>query len=377
MVPGTDMPERSSLGFGRRATDTVGDAGDGADGGSPWPAGATRLDDDLAASLLPQRPARGHKGSFGKLLAIAGSLDYAGAALLVCRGAGRAGVGLVTLAIPESLQPLFAAKVVEATTMGLPEDDVEEIDPEAALARILDHEHDAIVLGPGLRPGLATAELVRQLIAAPGEDPPPIVLDAEALRSLATMDGWWAGERRPAVLTPHAGEFGRLRAGSGVDAEADGDLVGDDTARVAAARDAAAAWQQVVVLKGARTVIAAPDGDVAIAPFENPGMATGGTGDVLAGAIGALLAQGLAPFAAARLGVYLHGSSGDWVRDRYGDAGLLASDLPEGLAIARKRLAGLAERRQATKRLGFGSRERLATGGGAAPSPGTEPPARA
>jgi NAD(P)H-hydrate epimerase len=146
---------------------------------------------------------------------------------------------------------------------------------------------------------------------------------------------------------------------------------------VGAARDAAAAWHQVVVLKGARTVIAAPDGEVAIAPFENPGMATGGTGDVLAGAIGALLAQGLAPFAAARLGVYLHGSSGDWVRDRYGDAGLLASDLPEGLAIARKRLAGLAERRQATKRLGFGSRERVATGGSASPPPGTEPPARA
>ena len=116
--------------------------------------------------------------------------------------------------------------------------------------------------------------------------------------------------------------------------------VDDDEARVAAARDAAAAWQQVVVLKGARTVIAAPDGEVAIAPFENPALASGGTGDVLAGAIGALLAQGLPPYAAARLGVYLHGAAGDWVRDRYGDSGLLASDLPEGLAVARKRLAG-------------------------------------
>ena len=256
----------------------------------------------MAGSLLPERPARGHKGSFGKLLVVAGSLDYAGAALLVCAAAGRAGVGLATLAVPESLQPLFAAKVVEATTMGLPEDDVEEIDPEPALARILDHEHDALVVGPGLRPGLATAELVRQLIAAPGDPAPPIVLDAEALRSLATMDGWWAGDRRPAVLTPHAGEFARLRAGSGVDPATDGDLVDDDNARVAAARDAAVAWQQVVVLKGARTVIAAPDGEVAVATFENPALATGGTGDVLAGTIGALLAQGLAPYAAARLG---------------------------------------------------------------------------
>jgi NAD(P)H-hydrate epimerase len=356
------VPERRPVGFGRRSASPEASGADagpqaGRDAERPWPAGAARLDDDLAASLLPERPARGHKGSFGRLLVIAGSLDYAGAALLVCRGAGRAGVGLVTLAVPESLQPLFAAKVVEATTMALPEDDVEEIDPEPALARILDHEHDAMVVGPGLRPGLATAELVRQLIAAPGDDAAPIVLDAEALRSLATMDHWWEGERRPAVLTPHAGEFGRLRAGSGRDPDADGDLVDDDAARVAAARDAATTWGHVVVLKGARTVIAAPDGTVAAAPFENPAMASGGTGDVLAGAIGALLAQGLTPFAAARLGVYLHGASGEAVRERLGDAGLLASDLPDGIAIARKRLAAVAERRRAGKRLGFGARE--------------------
>ena len=162
--------ERRGLGFGRReegsGRETRRDAD--RDDERPWPEGATRLDDELAAALLPSRAARGHKGSFGKLLVVAGSLDYAGAALLVCRAAGRAGVGLVTLAVPESLQPLFAAKVVEATTMALPEDDVEEVDPEPALARILDHEHDAIVVGPGLRPGLATAELVRLLIAAPG-----------------------------------------------------------------------------------------------------------------------------------------------------------------------------------------------------------------
>jgi ADP-dependent NAD(P)H-hydrate dehydratase / NAD(P)H-hydrate epimerase len=367
------MRDRPRVGFGRRSTDVASGPADGAKDERPWPAGATRLDDDLAASLLPERPVRGHKGSFGKLLVLAGSLDYAGAALLVCRAAGRAGVGLVTLAVPESLQPLFAAKVVEATTMGLPEDDVEEVDPEPALARILDHEHDAMVVGPGLRPGLATAELVRELFVPPGDQAPPMVLDAEALRSLATMDGWWSGDRRQAVLTPHAGEFRRLRAGSGVDDGADGDLADDDEARVTAARDAAAKWQQVVVLKGARTVIAAPDGQVAAAPFENPALATGGTGDVLSGTIGALLAQGLTPFAAARLGVYLHGAAGDWGRDRYGDAGLLASDLPEGLAVARKRLAGLAGRRPGAKGLGFGSRERLAAAASAQSSPGTDP----
>lgn len=356
------MAERRAVGFGRRDTPAEGTGGGAATRGGreperPWPEGATRLDDEAAASLLPDRPSRGHKGAFGRLLVIAGSLDYAGAALLACRGAGRAGVGLVTLAIPESLQPLFAAKVVEATTMALPEDDVEEVDPEPALARILDHEHDAILVGPGLRPGLATAELVRELIVAPGDDPAPIVLDAEALRSLATMDRWWDGPRRPAVLTPHAGEFGRLRAGSGRDPDADGDLRDDDAARVAAARDAAETWGQVVVLKGARTVIAAPDGAVAVAPFENPALASGGTGDVLAGTIAALLGQGLAPFAAARLGVYLHGAAGELVRERLGDAGLLASDLPDALAIVRKRLAALAARRTAGKRLGFGARE--------------------
>jgi NAD(P)H-hydrate epimerase len=349
------VPERRPVGFGRHEAIT---STTGGDGDTPFPTGATRLDDEIAAGLLPERPKRGHKGVFGKLLVIAGSLDYAGAALLVCRAAGRTGAGLVTLAVPESLQPLFAAKVVEATTMSLPEDDVEEVDPEPALARILDHEHDAMVVGPGLRPGLATAELVRSLLPSAGEsDAAPMVLDAEALRSLATMDAWWEGDHRPAVLTPHAGEFVRLRAGSGRDPGDDGDLTGDDDARVAATRDAAATWNTVVVLKGARTVIADADGSVAVAPFENPALASGGTGDVLSGAIGSLLAQGLPPFAAARLGVYLHGVAGDGIRERFGDAGLLASDLPDGLAVARKRLAALAERRGSGKRLGFAARE--------------------
>ena len=138
------------------------------------------------------------------------------------------------------------------------------------------------------------------------------MLDAEALRSLASMDAWWEGDRRAAVLTPHAGEFSRLRAGQrGRARRRRRPDRRRRRARVAAAKDAAAAWRQVVVLKGARTVIAAPDGEVVVAPFENPALATGGTGDVLAGAIGSLLAQGLAPFAAARLGVYLHGPAGE------------------------------------------------------------------
>src|ERR1035437_8253440 len=127
------------------------------------------MSDASAAALLPPRPARGQKGTFGKLLVIAGSVDYAGAALLVCTAAGRAGAGLVTLATPESLQPLFATKVVEATTLSLPEDDVEEVDPSEALSRILDHDHDAMVVGPGLKPSLSMTELIRALLA-PEED---------------------------------------------------------------------------------------------------------------------------------------------------------------------------------------------------------------
>ena len=345
------MTDRRPVGFGRR---------DGASAGTATatavPGGSVLLDDEAMAQLLPDRDPRGHKGTFGKLLVVAGSLDYAGAALLVCRAAGRAGAGLVTLAVPESLQPLFAAKVVEATTMALPEDDVEEVDPEPALAKILDHEHDALVIGPGLRPALATADLLRLLLTIPEEPAAPAVLDAEALRTLASADAWWDSVTRPCVLTPHAGEFARLRAGAGHDAAADGDLRDDDEARVRAAAAAAAEWRQVVVLKGARTVIASPDGTTAVAPFENPAMASGGTGDVLSGTIGALLAQGLAPFDAARLGVYLHGLAGDVVRDRIGDAGLLAGDLPDAIPLARKRLAGIADRLRSGRRLGFGAR---------------------
>ena len=359
------MPERRPLGFGRHEATAATGTKDGGTQADP-----AVMDDRAAAALLPERPARGHKGTFGKVLVIAGSLDYAGAALLVCRAAGRAGAGLVTLAVPESLQPLFAAKVVEATTMALPEDDVEEIDPEPALTRILDHEHDAIIVGPGLRPGLATAELVRMLLAAPegqgegplvqGEGPavvPPLVLDAEALRSMATLGEWWTATGRTCVLTPHPGEFERLRSGSGIEPDSPDDLVADDAARRAAALAAAGTWRQVVVLKGAKTVIAEPDGSVAVAPFENPALATGGTGDVLAGIIGALLAQGVGAGAAARLGVYLHGTAGDLVRERLGDAGLLASDLPDAVPLVRKRLAGVAERNKGGKRLGFGVRE--------------------
>ena len=252
--------EPSAIGpaAGRRA-----DRPAAAPAGRPGP-GALEVLDDGVAALLPERPARGHKGTFGKLLVIAGSLDYAGAAPARVPGGRPGGGGARHAGRPESLQPLFAAKVVEATTMALPEDDVEEVEPEDALARMLDHEHDALVVGPGLRPGLATAELIAALLRRRRAG------DAAAGRGRRRGAPLAGGARRlvgrspPAgVLTPHAGEFARLRAASGIGADDDGDLVDDDDARETAARDAAERWGQVVVLKGARTVVAAPDGRAA------------------------------------------------------------------------------------------------------------------
>lgn len=303
------------------------------------------LDDRAVLSLLPRRDPRGHKGTFGRLLVVAGSLDYSGAALLVSRAAGRAGAGLIRLAVPASLQPHIVGRFVEATTMGLPETaEPGEVDAPAAVERLLAENHDALVVGPGLRAGAATVQLVLGLLGPHGAEADiPALVDAEAINSLATLDGWAARVRRPCVVTPHVREFGRLRDGIGSPPRAGEDLVEDDEARAAAARAAAREWKVVVVLKGAHTVIAAPDGRVARAPFANPALASGGTGDVLSGTIGALLAQGLAPYDAARAGVYLHGLAGEAVRERIGEAGLLASDLPDEIARARHRLSRLRQ----------------------------------
>ena len=306
------------------------------------------LDDDAVAALLPVRDPRAHKGDNGRVLLVAGSLDFAGAGLLASHAAGRAGAGLVTLAVPRALQPVVAGRYVEVITFGLPELEPFIVDPDAAVEALGGIAHDALVLGPGLRRSDPDDAFVRALLRA-GEA--PAVVDAEALNALSRTPGWHEGLRRPCVLTPHPGEFRRLRP------DVEGDLSGDDDARERAAREAAEAWGQVVLLKGARTVIASPDGEAARAPFENPALGTGGTGDVLSGVIGALLGQRLAPYAAARLGAYLHGTAGEVIRERLGDSGLLASDLPREVAQARHRLARLRERRTgAGHRVGFAMR---------------------
>ena len=306
----------------------------------PVTAEIARLDDPTVAALLPRRDPRGHKGSNGRLVCLCGSLDYLGAALLCALAGVRAGAGLVVLAVPASLQPLVAGRVAEAVTMGLPEtaggesgpsaSEATEIDVEAALTSVLERGAQALVCGPGLREGRDMTALLTLLLGRVAGM--PVVLDGGALNMLSRSGEWWRGLRAEAVLTPHPGEFGRLT----------GAVVGDDDdERAQRCREAARRFGAVVVLKGANAVVGAPDGRLAVAPFANAALATAGTGDVLAGTIGALLAQGVAPFAAAQVGVYLHGAAAGQLSERLGDAGLAASDLPLEIAVARARLARL------------------------------------
>lgn len=276
--------------------------------------------------MLPPRDPRGHKGTFGHTVVVAGSLDHAGAALLTGTAALRAGCGLVTLCLPASLQPTLAGRVPELMTRGLPDDGPRgEVRGEAAADLIADIPHDALVIGPGLRPGSGTRDLVEALLARPG---PPVVVDAAGLAVLAAWPEWWTRVARACVLTPHPGELRRLGREPGT----------SDDDRAAAAADAATAWRQVVVLKGAGTVVADPDGRLLRAPFEVPALATAGSGDVLAGIVGSLLAQGATPVAAAVLGVFLHAATGLELSADLGDAGMLAGDLLAALPRARRRL---------------------------------------
>jgi NAD(P)H-hydrate epimerase len=309
------------------------------------PDGVEKLSEEWVARLVPERPLRGHKGTFGTLLCVCGSLDYLGAAFLVGHAALRSGAGLVTLAMPRSVQALAAGRVIEATTLGLPETAPGEVDPEAAAELIEGREATGLLVGSGMRAGEPTRNLVTKLIAADG---PAAVLDAEALNSLAVTDGWSQTVRRPIVVTPHPGEFKRL----------DGTEVGDDNAeRAERARTASERWGLVVVLKGANTVVAAPDGRLRMAPFQNPAMATGGTGDVLAGILGSLLSQHVEPFEAACLAVWLHGIAGEHVRERIGEAGLLSGELPWEVPRIRRHLAELGRHAaQGTPRVGFAPR---------------------
>jgi NAD(P)H-hydrate epimerase len=289
------------------------------------PPPSARLDDAAAAALLPERDPRGHKGTFGRVLAVAGSLDFAGAALMAGAAALRAGSGLVTIAVPTTLQPLLAGRIPELITHGLAELAPYEVDAGEAAADLATLPADALLLGPGLKPGRGTTRLVQLLLSSPGA---PAVVDAGALEALSTLPRWWTRLARPILVTPHPGEFARLGRPSGT----------TDPSRTEAAIAAARDWQVVVVLKGAHSVIAGPDGRIAVAPFELPVLASGGSGDILAGVIASFLGQGLPPFGAAALGVYLHARAGELVSGELGDAGLMATDLLMQIPRARRGL---------------------------------------
>lgn len=286
------------------------------------------IDAAEARALLPPRPADGHKGTFGHLLVVAGSTGKSGAAVMTATAGLRAGAGLVTLACPAGMQQIAAAHLVEVMTAPLVDvDGVASLQAMETLLELADGKQ-AVALGPGLGAGKETAALVRRFLKA---TPLPVVVDADALNALAGHLEVLSQRRgRATVLTPHPGEMARLTGRSVAEIQAD---------RFRAARDFAVIHGVVLVLKGARTVTAFPDGRVRINASGHAGMASGGMGDVLTGLLGGLLAQGMEPGAAATLGVYLHGLAGDRLYPLYGDAGLLATDLLRELPIARNSLA--------------------------------------
>jgi NAD(P)H-hydrate epimerase len=267
---------------------------------------------------LPERPANANKGSFGRVLVVAGSKLYVGAARLAALGALRSGAGLVTVACSASVQPLIAGGLTEATYLPLPDADGFVAASAAVEVARASGAYDVLLLGPGLGPGPGPEAFVRQLLCSLPDDV-NVVVDADGLNALAKLPHWWERIAARCVLTPHPGEHARLTR-STVDA-----VQGD---RLTSARDAASLWGKTVVLKSAHTVIAAADGNnAAVNPYANPALASAGTGDVLAGAIAGLVAQGLAPFDAAACGSYLHAAAAEGLRGDLGDAGLLAGDL--------------------------------------------------
>ncbi len=280
--------------------------------------------DDWVASRLPVRFPEAHKGTFGTTLVIAGASGFTGAAAMASEAALRAGTGLSEVAVPASLQDLMATKLTEVMTRALPETDIRSVSDSALQTALgLSEKATALVLGCGMSTHPSTCRFVQEFVKAVKK---PMVVDADGLNCLAEDIQALAGAHDELILTPHPGEMARL-VGTGTAA------IQSD--RIGAAKEAASRFHSIVVLKGARTLIADPTGRVFINPTGNVGMATGGTGDVLAGAIGGLLAQGISPLDAAVCGTYIHGRAGDIAADILGTAGMIAGDvlraLPEAL----------------------------------------------
>ncbi|MGH9420475.1 MAG: NAD(P)H-hydrate dehydratase, partial [Thermoanaerobaculia bacterium] len=271
---------------------------------------------DVRPHIAP-RLASTNKGTYGHVAIIAGSPGRSGAAVLAARGAIRSGAGLVSVVTDSETAKLVHAGSIESMTFS--GDDV---------AGFLDGK-DAVLIGPGLIDDDASYERIRRLVASIEQ---PLVIDASALNAFASRANELNPGKRLRVLTPHPGELARLLGSTAKDI---------NTHRIDAAREAAHVTGCVVVLKGFQSLIAEPDGHVNVNPTGNPGMATGGMGDVLGGMIAALLARGIDPFDAAIAAVYLHGFTGDMLKDEMGDTGLAAADLAERIPLAIKRLRGI------------------------------------
>lgn len=274
------------------------------------------------SKLLGNRPLDTHKGKTGHLLVMAGSTGKTGAAAMTATAALRAGAGLVTLGCPESLNPILETLLVEAMTLPLPDQGTGLLLEEAFNSLMAAAEgKQAMALGPGLGTASHTRNLVSRIIR---EMDLPMVIDADGLNNLAGHMGWLKGRRSATILTPHPGEMARLMDLTTQQIQQD---------RITAARNLAEATQTFVVLKGARTVIAEPDGQVWINPSGNPGMAAGGMGDVLTGLIAGLLVQGHSAAMACRAGVYLHGLAADMLAEAT-PFGYLASEIMQTIPLA-------------------------------------------
>jgi ADP-dependent NAD(P)H-hydrate dehydratase / NAD(P)H-hydrate epimerase len=259
---------------------------------------------------------------------VAGSLGKTGAAALAARAAMRSGAGLVTVATAGSQQPVVAGLVLEAMTAALPETAARSASTKAqAVGAELAAARDAVALGPGLGLDDDTQELARSLVRGLAR---PMVVDADALTAISGRLELVSQAPEVRVLTPHPGEMARLLGAPVVDVQRD---------RIAAARELAARCRAHVVLKGATSVMAEPEGRIVLNPTGNPGMASGGTGDVLTGMIGAFLARGLRPAIAVRAGVFLHGRAGDLAAARLGEESLVARDVVDALPEAFRSLA--------------------------------------
>jgi NAD(P)H-hydrate epimerase len=282
---------------------------------------------DSMRELLGPRPLDTHKGDYGRVLVVAGSTGKSGAAHLTALGALRSGAGLVSVATARSCQPVVASLAAEYMTTSI-EEGAEGLLPDE-VERLVSLPSDVIAAGPGLGQARATRDFIRLLL---DRSTTPIVLDADALNAFADDPDRLSGrDGRDVIITPHPGEMARLVGMSTDEVQA---------SRLEIARNFAIGHHVYVVLKGHRTLIATPDGDVFINPTGNPGMATGGTGDVLTGVIAAWVAQLLDAEAACRLGVYLHGLAGDLAAAHEGEVSMIAGDLAAHLGVAILDLTG-------------------------------------